>query len=89
MIQNILIAVAGLGKCEKMLKVLMESPIIKGANVTILHVVTPQVTAELMSEKLTAGGKILADAIAIAGVFRASPAAVARRANSASVARGM
>ena len=63
MIQNILIAVAGLGKCEKMLKVLMESPIIKGANVTILHVVTPQVTAELMSEKLTAGGKILADAI--------------------------
>jgi nucleotide-binding universal stress UspA family protein len=63
MIQNILIAVAGLGKCEQMLKMLMESPVIKGANVTILHVVTPQVTAELMSEKLTAGGKILADAI--------------------------
>lgn len=63
MIQNILIAVAGLGKCEQMLKIMMEIPIVKGANVTILHVVTPQVTAELMSQKLTAGGKILADAI--------------------------
>jgi nucleotide-binding universal stress UspA family protein len=63
MIQNILIAVAGLGKCEQMLKMLMEIPIIKGANVTILHVVAPQVTAELMAEKLTNGGKILADAI--------------------------
>jgi nucleotide-binding universal stress UspA family protein len=63
MIQNILIAVAGLGKCEQMLKMLMEIPAIQGANITILHVVTPQVTAELMAEKLTAGGKILADAI--------------------------
>ncbi len=63
MIQNILIAVAGLGKCEQMLKMLMEIPAIQGANITILHVVMPQVTAELMAEKLTAGGKILADAI--------------------------
>jgi nucleotide-binding universal stress UspA family protein len=63
MIQNILIAVAGLGKCEQMLKMLMEIPAIQGANVTILHVVTPQVSAELMADKLTAGGKILADAI--------------------------
>jgi nucleotide-binding universal stress UspA family protein len=63
MIQNILIAVAGLGKCEQMLKMLMEIPAIQGANATILHVVTPQVTAELMAQKLTDGGKILADAI--------------------------
>jgi nucleotide-binding universal stress UspA family protein len=63
MMQKILIAVAGLGKCEQMLKVLMEIPAIQRANVTVLHVVSPQVTAELMSEKLTAGGKILADAI--------------------------
>ena len=63
MIQKILIAVAGLGKCEQMLKMLMEIPAIQRANVTILHVVSPQVTAELMAEKLTAGGKILADAI--------------------------
>jgi nucleotide-binding universal stress UspA family protein len=63
MIQKILIAVAGLGKCEQMLKMLMEIPSVQRADVTILHVVSPQVTAELMSEKLTAGGKILADAI--------------------------
>ncbi|WP_373540209.1 universal stress protein [Chamaesiphon sp.] len=63
MIQNILIAVAGLGKCEQMLKILMEIPAIQGAKVTILHVVTPQVTAELMAQKLTDGGKILASAI--------------------------
>jgi nucleotide-binding universal stress UspA family protein len=64
MIQKILIAVAGLGRCEEMLKMLMEIPSIQRASVTILHVVQPQVTAELMAEKLTAGGKILADAVA-------------------------
>ena len=63
MIQKILVAVAGLGKCEQMLKMLMEIPSIQRASVTILHVVQPQVTAELMAEKLAAGGKILADAI--------------------------
>jgi nucleotide-binding universal stress UspA family protein len=63
MIQKILIAVAGLGKCEQMLKMLMDIPSVQRASVTILHVVTPQVTADLMAEKLTAGGKILADAV--------------------------
>jgi nucleotide-binding universal stress UspA family protein len=63
MIQKILIAVAGLGRCEEMLKMLMEIPSIQRASVTILHVVQPQVTAELMAEKLTGGGKILAEAI--------------------------
>ncbi len=63
MIQKILIAVAGLGKCEQMLKMLMEIPSIQRASITILHVVTPQVTADLMAQKLTAGGKILAEAI--------------------------
>jgi nucleotide-binding universal stress UspA family protein len=63
MIQKILIAVAGLGRCEEMLKMLMEIPSIQRASVTILHVVQPQVTSDLMAEKLTAGGKILADAI--------------------------
>jgi nucleotide-binding universal stress UspA family protein len=63
MIQKILIAVAGLGRCEEMLKMLMEISSIQRASITILHVVQPQVTAELMAEKLTAGGKILADAV--------------------------
>jgi nucleotide-binding universal stress UspA family protein len=63
MIQKISIAVTGLGRCEEMLKMLMEIPSMQGADVTVLHVVAPQVTAEGMAEKLTAGGKILADAI--------------------------
>jgi nucleotide-binding universal stress UspA family protein len=63
MIQKILIAVAGLGKCEQMLKMLMEIPAMQRASITVLHVVTPQVTTELMAEKLANGGKILAEAI--------------------------
>lgn len=63
MIEKILIAVAGMGKCEQMLKMLMEIPSIQRSFVTILHVVTPQLTTELMAEKLATGGKILADAV--------------------------
>jgi len=63
MIEKILIAVAGLGKCEEMFKMLMEIPAIQKASVTVLHVVPPQVTAESMSAKLEQGGKILAEAI--------------------------
>lgn len=63
MIQKILIAVAGLGKCEEMFKMLLEIPAIQQASVTILHIVPPQVTAEAMAAKLEEGGKILASAI--------------------------
>jgi nucleotide-binding universal stress UspA family protein len=63
MIQKILIAVAGLGKCEQMLKMLMEIPSIQRSSVTLLHVVPQQVTSDLMAIKLAEGGKILADAI--------------------------
>lgn len=63
MIEKILITVAGLGRCEQMLKMLLEVPIVRRADVTVLHVVPPQVTAEQMAEQLTAGGKILADAV--------------------------
>lgn len=63
MFERILIAVAGLGQCETMLKMLMEIPSIQRASVTVLHVVTPQRTAEAMSDKLEEGGKILAQAI--------------------------
>jgi nucleotide-binding universal stress UspA family protein len=63
MIEKILIAVAGLGKCEEMLKQLMEIPSIQRAKVTVLHVVPNQVTADAMSAKLEEGGKILANAI--------------------------
>jgi nucleotide-binding universal stress UspA family protein len=63
MIEKILVTVAGLGLCEQMLKMLLEVPIVRKAEITVLHVVPPQITAEQMAEKLAAGGKILADAI--------------------------
>ncbi len=63
MIEKILVAVAGRGLCEQMLKMLMEIPSIKKASVTVLHVVPPQVTADAMAAKLEEGGKILAEAI--------------------------
>jgi nucleotide-binding universal stress UspA family protein len=63
MIEKILVAVAGRGLCEEMLKKLMELPSIQRASVTFLHVVPPQVTAEAMAAKLEEGGKILAEAV--------------------------
>ncbi|MCU0515349.1 MAG: universal stress protein [Oscillatoria sp. Prado101] len=63
MIEKILVAVAGRGLCEEMLKKLMELPSIQRASVTFLHVVPPQVTAEAMAAKLEVGGKILAEAV--------------------------
>ena len=63
MIQKILLAVSGLGHAEEMLKNLKEMPSFQGAKVTVLHVVTPQRTAAVMTDKWEEGGKILAKAI--------------------------
>lgn len=63
MIEKILLADSGTGHTEEMLKALMEIPNIKPASVTILHVVPPQVTTEIMTEKWEEGGKILSQAI--------------------------
>ncbi|WP_017653825.1 universal stress protein [Fortiea contorta] len=63
MIEKILLAVSGLGHAEEMLKTLKEVPSIQAAKVTVLHVVPPQSTATVMTEKWEEGGKILANAI--------------------------
>ncbi|MFQ4144802.1 universal stress protein [Chlorogloeopsis sp. ULAP02] len=63
MINNILLAVSGLGHAEEMLKTLKEIPSIQRAKVTVLHVVPPQSTAGAMTAKWEEGGKILANAI--------------------------
>lgn len=63
MIQKILVAVAGRGLCEEMLNMLLEIPALQKVSVTLLHVVSPQITADAMSTKLEEGGKILAQAI--------------------------
>ncbi len=63
MIKKILVAVAGRGLCEEMLNMLIDLPAFQQAEVTILHVVAPQASAEGMAEKLEAGGKILSKAV--------------------------
>lgn len=63
MIEKILLTVAGRGLCEEMLNMLMDIPFLQKASVTVLHVVSPQITAEAMSAKLEEGGKILASAV--------------------------
>ncbi len=59
MINKILVAVARRGLCEQMFNMLMDIPYFQQASVTVLHVVTPLASAEGMSAKLEAGGKIL------------------------------
>lgn len=63
MIEKILLADSGTGHSEEMLKALMDIPSIQRANVTVLHVVPPQVTTDTMTEKWEQGGRILANAI--------------------------
>lgn len=63
MLNKILLADSGSGHSEEMLKYLLELPALQKATITILHVVSPQVTSEAMTEKWEEGGKIVAQAI--------------------------
>jgi nucleotide-binding universal stress UspA family protein len=63
MIKKILLAVSGLGHAEEMLKTLKEIPSIQQADVTVLHVVPAQASAQVMTSKWEEGGKILGSAI--------------------------
>ncbi|MBE9177143.1 universal stress protein [Oculatella sp. LEGE 06141] len=63
MIEKILLADSGIGNSEEMLKALMDIPMIQRAAVTVLHVVTPQSTSDMMTTKWEEGGKTLATAI--------------------------
>ncbi|MEO1519732.1 MAG: universal stress protein, partial [Cyanobacteria bacterium J06633_2] len=62
-LDKILLADSGTGQTEVILKYLMDIPVFQRANITILHVVPPQVTAEGMTLKWEEGGKTLARAI--------------------------
>lgn len=63
MIKKILVAVAGRGLCEEMLNMMLDIPSFQQASVTLLHVVPPEISSDMMSEKLTEAGKILAQAV--------------------------
>ncbi len=57
---RILLADSGTGQSEAMLRFLRDSPFFQQAAITVLHVVSPQVTAEGMTAKWEEGGKVLA-----------------------------
>ena len=57
---KILLADSGTGQSEAMLNVLMDIPLFQRSQVTVLHVVSPQITAEAMTSKWEEGGKLLA-----------------------------
>jgi hypothetical protein len=61
MLNKILYADAGTSPTQEMLKVLMDLPVFKKAEITVLHVVPPQVTADALAEKWEQGGKIISD----------------------------
>ncbi len=63
MLEKILYAGSGTGHTQEMLKSLMDLPAIKSANITILHVVPPQITAEATAAKWEEGGKLIANVI--------------------------
>ncbi|HBW56968.1 MAG TPA: universal stress protein, partial [Oscillatoriales bacterium UBA8482] len=44
MIKKILVAVAGRGLCEEMLNMMLDIPSFQKASVTLLHVVSPEVS---------------------------------------------
>lgn len=63
MLNKILYTDSGTGHTQEMLKMLMDMPIFQNSNITILHVVPEQVTAESLTKKWEEGGKILAEVI--------------------------
>lgn len=70
MIRKILVAVSGLGHTEEMLNALIDLPCIAQTLVTVLHVVTPQASAQDMVAKQAEGVEILKNSLAKIHVCR-------------------
>ncbi|MGK7877893.1 MAG: universal stress protein [Xenococcaceae cyanobacterium] len=60
MLKKILYADSGPGNSQDMLKVLMDLPAIKSAQIAILHIVPPQITTESEKVKLEEGSTLMA-----------------------------
>jgi len=63
MLKKILYADSGTGQSQEMLKVLMDLPAIQKAEITLLHVVPPQATADALTEKWDEGGTLIKEII--------------------------
>ncbi len=63
MLKKILYADSGNGHTQEMLKTLQDIPAFQNSDLTILHVVSPQSSADALAQKWEEGGKILADIV--------------------------
>ena len=63
MLNKILYADSGTGHTQEMLKSLMDIPAFQNSNITVLHVVAPQVTTESLTAKWEEGGQIVSEVI--------------------------
>ncbi len=63
MLEKILYADSGTGHTQEMLKALLELPAMSKSNITILHVVKPEVTTDALTAKWEEGSKLVADVI--------------------------
>lgn len=63
MLNKILYADSGTGHTQEMLKVLLDIPAFQNSNITILHVVPPQASADALAERWDEGGKIISQIV--------------------------
>jgi len=63
MLNKILYADSGTGHTQEMLKILLDIPAFQNSNITILHVVPPQVSADALAERWDEGSKILSEIV--------------------------
>jgi len=63
MLDKILYADSGNGHTQEMLKILLDIPVFQSSEITILHVISPQVSADALAEKWEEGGKVLSDIV--------------------------
>ncbi len=63
--ENLVVAVDGSTSPERMAASLMKLPLFSAANVTLLHAVPPQISAEQMKAEWAKGQQILADALKV------------------------
>jgi nucleotide-binding universal stress UspA family protein len=63
MLNKILYADSGNGHTQEMLKMLLDIPAFQHSEITILHVIPPQVSADALAAKWEEGGKVLSDIV--------------------------
>lgn len=63
MLNKILYADSGTGHTQEMLKMLLDIPAFQNSEITILHVIPPQASADTLAQKWEEGGKVLSDIV--------------------------